>query len=94
VRQRRQRIYRVDLASRKVERQIRNLPPEARARIIEAIKSLAQNPRPYGVEKIKGHYHRIRIGDYRVVYAILEKEKVVVIAKVARRGKETYKEFR
>lgn len=72
--------YRVDLASRKVERQIRNLPPEAKAKIIEAIKSLAQNPRPPGVEKIKGHYHRVRIGGYRVIYAILKKEKVIVIA--------------
>lgn len=86
--------YRVDLASRKVERQIRNLPPEAKAKIIEAIKSLAQDPRPHGVERIKSHYHRIRIGDYRVVYAILEKEKVIVIAKVARRGEDSYKEFR
>lgn len=86
--------YRVDLASRKVERQIRNLPPDARAKVIEAIKSLGQNPRPHGVEKIKGQYHRIRIGDYRVVYAILKKEKVVVIAKVARRREDTYKEFR
>ena len=86
--------YRVDLASRKVERQIRNLPPDAKAKIIEAIKSLAQNPRPHGVEKIKGHYHRIRIGDYRIVYVILKKEKVVVIAKVARRREDTYKEFR
>jgi len=87
-------IYRVDLASRKVERQIRNLPPDARAKIIEAIKGLAQNPHPHGVEKIKGPYHRIRIGDYRVVYAILKKEKVIVIAKVARRREDTYKEFR
>ena len=71
--------YRVDVASRKVERQIRNLPPDAKGKVIEAIKSLAQNPRPHGVEKIKGQYHRIRIGDYRVVYAILKKEKVVVI---------------
>jgi len=72
--------YRVDVASRKVERQIENLPPDARAKIIEAIKSLAQNPHPHGVEKIKGQYHRIRIGDYRIVYAILKQEKVVVIA--------------
>lgn len=76
----RQRIFRVDLASRKVERQIRNLPSEAKAKIIEAIKNLAQDPRPHGAERIKSHYHRIRIGDYRVVYAILEKEKVIVIA--------------
>lgn len=86
--------YRVDLASRKVERQIGNLPPDAKAKIIEAIKSLAQNPRPHGVEKIKGQYHRIRIGDYRIVYAILKQEKVVVIAKVARRREDTYKEFK
>ena len=71
--------YRVDLASRKVERQIRNLPPDAKPKIIEAIQRLSENPWPPGVEKIKGQYHRIRTGDYRIVYAILKKEKVIVI---------------
>ena len=86
--------YRVDLASRKVERQIRNLPPDAKAKILEAIQGLSENPRPPGVEKIKGHHHRIRIGDYRIVYAILKKEKVIVIAKVARLREDAYKELR
>ncbi len=86
--------YRVDLASRKVERQIRNLPPDARVKIIEAIQALAQNPRPHGVVKIEGRYHRIRLGAYRIVYAILKKEQVIVIAKVARRREDTYQEFR
>ena len=86
--------HRVDLASRKVERQIRNLPPDARVRIIGAIQGLAQNPHPHGVVKIKGRYHRIRLGAYRIVYAILKEEKAIVIAKVARRREDTYQEFR
>ncbi len=86
--------HRVDLAGRKVARQIRNLPPDARITIIEAIQGLAQSPRPHGVQKIKGRYHRIQIGDYRIVYAILKDEKVSVIAKVARRREDTYQEFR
>ena len=86
--------YRVDLASRKVERQIKSLPPDASIKIIEAIQALAQNPRPHGLVKIKGRYHRIRLGAYRIVYAILTKEQVIVIVKVARRREDTYQEFR
>lgn len=41
-------------------------------RIFRQIESLADSPRPAGCKKLKGSEDlwRIRIGDYRVVYAI------------------------
>ena len=41
------------------------------------------NPRPQGVKKLKGECdaYRIRVGDYRVVYEIFDREiRVLVIA--------------
>ncbi len=37
----------------------------------------------------KGAY-RVRVGDYRVIYAVLDDERVVIIAQVTRRSESTY----
>jgi mRNA-degrading endonuclease RelE of RelBE toxin-antitoxin system len=44
-------------------------------------------PRPRGVEKLAGveELYRVRVGTYRIVYAIRERELVVVIARVGHR---------
>jgi mRNA interferase RelE/StbE len=60
-----------------------------------AIRSLADNPRPYKVRKIEGaeRAYRVRVGDYRVVYEIYDKERLVLIIQVARRMEATYRGF-
>lgn len=51
------------------------MPNSVVQRIFEKIEALAINPRPAGCKKLKGSMNlwRIRIGDYRVIYSILEK---------------------
>ena len=58
-----------------------------------AIRGLANEPRPYGVRKIKGaeRAYRIRVGNYRVVYEIYDSENLVLILQVARRTETTYR---
>ena len=58
-----------------------------------AIRSLADDPRPPGVRKIEGtrRAYRIRVGAYRVVYEIYDRERLVLLLRVARRGKGTYR---
>jgi mRNA interferase RelE/StbE len=58
-----------------------------RKRIVDAIEALSSNPRPVGSEKLVGsdNIHRIRVGDYRVVYEILDAELVVIVIKVGHR---------
>jgi len=51
------------------------IPDRLRSQIVEAIKSLADNPLPTGsgVKKLKGFkppLYRLRSGDYRVLYRI------------------------
>ena len=68
--------------------------PQAGAGREAKIDALADDPRPPGGEPVKaatrGTY-RVRVGDYRVIYTVLDDEQVVVVARVARRGEHTYK---
>ncbi len=56
------------------------------ARIAAAIEALADEPRPHGVVKLAGRDDfRIRVGDYRIVYAVDDAERVVLVARIAHR---------
>ncbi len=61
------------------------------SRIKSRILSLGLNPRPHGVVKLKDHLHRIRMGDWRILYAIEEDKQTVIILRVLRRSERTYK---
>ena len=69
-------------------RELERLPPPIRALIVPRIRALADNPRPPGVKKLKGEQNgwRIRVGDYRVVYEIYDKELLVLVVKIGHRG--------
>ena len=56
-------------------------------RIMAAIESLAEDPRPVGCKKPAGseHTYRIRVGDYRVIYDIRDGELVVFVVRVRHR---------
>ncbi len=59
-----------------------------------AIKQLVNEPRPESCLPVKnappGTY-RVRVGDYRVIYTVLDDEQVIVVARVARQGEGTYR---
>ncbi len=63
-----------------------------RKRILTAIQRLAESPRPVGSEKLAGAdlLYRIRVGDYRVVYEIVDDELLVTVIRVAHR-REVYR---
>ncbi len=85
--------YRVDVASRRVEKEIKKVDSKYLERVITAIQELAENVRPHGCTKLEGIYHRIRIGPYRIIYAILDNQCIVVIHRVTRRSEDTYRNF-
>ncbi|MBI2872762.1 MAG: type II toxin-antitoxin system RelE/ParE family toxin [Chloroflexi bacterium] len=67
-------------------RQLGHLPVQEQARLAQAIEALAATPRPRGVEKLRGAYlWRIRVGEYRVVYAIDDTAQTVTVARVGHR---------
>lgn len=56
------------LFTKTAEKQLRTLPNIYFDSIIETIQSLADNPRPLGVKKLKGrNAYRIRKGDLQVI---------------------------
>ena len=58
-----------------------------RQRIVRAIRSLAEDPRPVRCRKLSGKdKYRIRSGQYRIVYAIEDVVLVVTIVKVGHRS--------
>jgi len=68
------------------------LPEKILKKVLAATDSLSINPRPVGVKKLKGkgeNLWRIRIGDYRVIYLIDDKIRVVNIRKIGNR-REVY----
>ena len=89
-------MYRLEV-SPAVDRDLDRLKQRIRRQDFErlrtAIRSLADEPRPRGVRKIKGaeEAYRIRVGNYRVVYEIYDSENLVLILQVARRTETTYR---
>ena len=73
-------------------KEIEALPAFEVTKIFSKIESLNENPKPHGTKKLKGKASlwRIRFGNYRVVYSILEKKLIIEIIRIAPR-KEAYK---
>jgi mRNA interferase RelE/StbE len=69
-----------------------DLDDDLARRMDTAIIKLAANPRSRGCKKLKGQRDtwRIRIGTYRVLYAIDEKQKQITILGILHR-REAYK---
>jgi mRNA interferase RelE/StbE len=70
---------------------LRRLPPEVHARVLDQLISLQEEPRPRGVEKLSGRKGwRVRVGDYRIVYEIDDQSQEVIIYRIRHR-KEVYR---
>ena len=90
-------MYRIEIAPA-ADRDLEKLKGRIRRqdfeRLREAVNSLATEPRPQGVRKIKGAEiaYRIRVGSYRVVYEMYDSDKLVLILQVVRRSETTYRQ--
>jgi len=82
-------VYRVELTPR-AKRELDTVPIGDFQRIDSAILGLGENPRPPGVRKLRGLIYRLRVGRWRIIYAVLDREQVVVVGKVVRRAEDTY----
>jgi mRNA interferase RelE/StbE len=62
-----------------------------RDRVRAAIDGLATDPRPQGAAKLAGRGDfRVRVGDYRIVFAVDDGASVVIVARIAHR-REVYR---
>ena len=79
-------IYKVEF-TRAAEKQVRKLPRGMQERVVAAVGSLELNPRPVGCKKLVGKdtTWRIRVGDYRVIYDVLDDVLLVTVVRAAHR---------
>lgn len=83
-------MYRLIIENR-AAKEVESLHGEMLDRLVKAIGSLKQNPRPHGAKKLfVDDGWRIRVGDYRILYTIDDKQKVVTVYRVKHR-KEAYR---
>ena len=79
-------VYRLVL-TRAARKDLDRLPGEVLERADPLILALADNPRPFGSEKLQGFesLYRIRVGKYRIIYEIDKTTSIVTIARVEHR---------
>jgi mRNA interferase RelE/StbE len=74
-----------------VQKDFEGIPKKDLRKILSRIKSLAGEPRPHGCEKLTGqNRYRVRQGGYRIVYAVQDEERIVIVVKVGHR-KDIYR---
>ncbi|MDO9333263.1 MAG: type II toxin-antitoxin system RelE/ParE family toxin [Dehalococcoidales bacterium] len=77
---------------REAQKQLDLLSEQDYQRVARVISNLEKNPRPLKTKKLSGSgLWRVRIGRHRVVFAIDDNARTVIIVRVARRKEDTYK---
>ena len=68
-------------------RDLRKLEKREARRIGDRIEALVQDPRPAGMETLKGKegFVRIRVGDYRIIYRVDDEAAEVLVVKIRHR---------
>ena len=77
---------------RDAQKALDKMDAELRARMIRAMRLLQDDPRHSGVVKMSGpdDFYRVRVGDWRIVYAIRDRELVVIVIRIGHR-REVYR---
>jgi len=54
---------------------------------VSRLESLASVPRPSGCKKLRGgeNHWRIRVGDYRIVYTIDDRKRLIEVTRIRHR---------
>lgn len=73
-------------------KEYKKLPSQIKQRINVVIDKLSGNPRISGAIKLQGDnkLHRIRVGDYRIVFEIIDQELIIKVIRVRHR-RDVYK---
>ena len=80
--------YRIEF-KRSVAKAFKKIPKSDKKRIRDKIDSLSDNSPDPATTKLKGDnpFHRIRVGDYRIIYEIHSDVLVIMVLKIGDRKK-------
>jgi mRNA interferase RelE/StbE len=82
--------YRVEI-DRRARKALAGMHPVARARVLAAVTTLGEDPRPPGAIQLKGSpTWRVRVGDYRIIYDIDDGVLTVLVLDLGHR-REIYR---
>ena len=71
---------------RRAQKELADLPRDVYVRTRDAIRALAEEPRPPGSKKLAGRTGwRVRVGSYRVVYEIDDQNRSITIMHIGHR---------
>lgn len=88
-------MFSVEL-KKSAKKELDDCPSEYSDKIKKILYFLKKNPHPFkylDVKKLKGtkNTFRIRIGRYRIIYEVINEEKLILVLKIAKRDEKTYK---
>ena len=70
-----------------VKKDLRGIPRHDVERILNSIEGLSENPLPQNARSLTGRdAFRLRVGRYRVIYAVDNEQVVILIIKIGHRG--------
>ena len=82
--------YRI-VIKKSAAKEIEKIQKKDRIRVIEKIRSLSNDPQPEGSKKLSGQEkYRIRQGDYRILYQIIDDKLIITVVKIGHR-RDVYK---
>lgn len=69
-------------------KEMKRLPRADQKRLLDRMEALGRDPRPPGCEKLREmrDAFRTRVGDYRIVYRVVDTARVVEVIRVGQRG--------
>lgn len=79
--------------TKRFAKQLKSFPKKERIKILEKINQTLKNPRQSSskLESTKPPIYRLRVGEYRLFFALDDKEKIMKITDVLRRTTQTYR---
>jgi mRNA interferase RelE/StbE len=75
-----------------IEKQLAKIPRVYGQRLAGAMRLLSTEPRRAHAKHLTQELYRIRVGEYRIIYAVFDQEQVVFAGKVARRSEKIYRD--
>ena len=86
-----QPVFEVRLRSKRVQRELDALQEVDYERVLVKLRALATAARPQGCEKLYDAIYRVRVGDFRIIYLVDERNKRIEVGAIHRRTERTYK---
>lgn len=76
------------------EKFLRRQGRTTKERLVKAILVLADDPHPSNSRKLEGYHdlYRLRVGDWRIIYQIINDQLLILVLEVGSRG-EIYRDY-